>query len=94
VRQGWDLEPDSPHRAVLAASLDAVDELGFGATDEVLDAYAEAAASVAAVDVPRVASEPDPVVAAEKLVVGTLLYEPVLLALRRMAHETVSGRPA
>jgi hypothetical protein len=26
-------------------------------------------------------------------VVGTLLYEPVLLTLRRMAHEAVSARP-
>ncbi|WP_286929578.1 MULTISPECIES: MerR family transcriptional regulator [Aeromicrobium] len=92
ARRGWDLEPDSPHRRTLAAALDTVDELDFPATDEVLDAYAEAAATVAAVDVPRVASETDPIVAAEKLIVGTLLYEPVLTTLRRMAHEAGSGR--
>ena len=91
ARQGWDLEPGSPHRRTLAAALDTVDELDFPATDEVLDAYAEAAATVAAVDVPRVTEETDPIVAAEKLIIGTLLYEPVLTTLRRMAHERQSA---
>ena len=89
-RHGWDLEPESPHRQTLAAALDTLEELDFPATDEVLDAYAEAAATVAAVDVPRVTTETDPIVAAEKLVIGTLLYEPVLATLRRMAHEVES----
>lgn len=90
--RGWDLEPDSPHRRTLAAALDTLAELGFPATPEVLDTYAAAAESVAAVDVPSVLGEGDPTVAAERLVVGTLLYEPVLLTLRRMAHEVESGR--
>ena len=62
-------------------------------TDEVLDAYAEALESIAEIEVARVAGEAEPIVAAERLVVGTLLYEPVLLTLRRMAHEAVSARP-
>ncbi|MFS0886359.1 MerR family transcriptional regulator [Aeromicrobium sp. 179-A 4D2 NHS] len=94
ARRGWDLELDSPHRRTLAAALDTVDGLGLPATDEVLDAYAGAAESVAVVDVPRVLAEEDPLVAAERLVVGTLLYEPVLLTLRRMAHEVLSARPS
>jgi hypothetical protein len=92
-RLGWELAPDSPHRRTLAAALDAVDELGFPATDEVLDTYARALQSVAEVEVARVAAEADPIAAAERLVVGTLLYEPVLLTIRRMAHEAVSARP-
>ncbi len=91
ARHGWDLEPESPHRQTLAAALDTLDELDFPATDEVLDAYAAAAAAVAAVEVPRVTAETDPIVAAEKLVIGTLLYEPVLTTLRRMAHEADSA---
>lgn len=51
--------------------------LGFAASDEILDSYARA---------------PEPVVAAERIVAGALLYEPVLLALRRMAHEALSAR--
>lgn len=92
VRHAWRLDPHSPHRRALAATLDTLDELGFPATEEVLDAYAAALEPVAQIEVSRVAAEPEPVVAAERVVVGTLLYEPVLLTLRRMAHEAVSAR--
>lgn len=91
-RHGWEVGPDSPHRPSLAAALDTLDALGFAATDEILDAYAEALQPVAEIEVDRVAAEPDPVTAAERLVIGTLLYEPVLLTLRRIAHEAVSAR--
>ena len=93
TRHGWQVAPDSPHRRTLAAALDTVGDLGLPATDEVLDGYARALEPVAEVEVARVAAETDPIVAAERLVVGTLLYEPVLLTLRRMAHEAVSARP-
>jgi hypothetical protein len=92
-RHDWQVDPDSPHRRTLAAALDTLDELDFAATDEVLDAYTRALESVAVIEVARVAAEAEPIDAAERLVVGTLLYEPVLLALRRMAHEAVSARP-
>ena len=92
-RQAWRLAADSPHRRTLAAALDTVAELGLAATDEVLDSYAEALVRVAEVEVARVAEETEPIAAAERLVIGTLLYEPVLLTLRRMAHEAVSARP-
>jgi DNA-binding transcriptional MerR regulator len=91
-RHGWELDTESPHRRTLAAALDTLDELGFAATDEVLDAYARALESVAEVEVARVAAATEPIVAAERLVIGTLLCEPVLLTLRRMAHEAVSAR--
>jgi DNA-binding transcriptional MerR regulator len=93
ARHDWKLDLRSPHRRVLAAALDTLDDLGFAATDEVLDAYVRALEAVARIEVARVAAEPEPVVAAERVVVGTLLYEPVLLTLRRMAHEAVSARP-
>ena len=92
VRNHWMLDVQSPHRRALAAALDTLDELGFAATDEVLDAYAGALEPIARIEVARVAAETEPVVAAERVVVGTLLYEPVLLTLRRMAHEAVSAR--
>jgi DNA-binding transcriptional MerR regulator len=91
-RHGWELGPHSPHQRTLAAALDTLDELAFPASDEVLDAYAGALERVAEVEVPRVTTETDPLLAAERLVVGTLLYEPVLLTLRRMAHEVMSAR--
>jgi DNA-binding transcriptional MerR regulator len=92
ARHGWALATHSPHRRTLAAALDTLDELDFAATDEVLDTYAQALESVAEIEVARVAAEAEQVVAAERVVVGTLLYEPVLLTLRRMAHEAVSAR--
>ena len=90
-RHHWEVDPESPHRGVLAAGLDTLEELEFGATDEVLDAFAQALGDVADIEVARVTSVADPMVAAERLVIGTLLYEPVLLTLRRMAHEAASA---
>ena len=91
TRHGWDLTAHSPHRRRLAASLDTLAALDFPATDEVLDSYVEALEPVAEVEVRRIAGE-DGDTAAEHVVVGTVLYEPVLLTLRRIAHEVVSGR--
>ena len=92
-RHGWQVHADSPHRRVLAAALDTVAQLDFPATDELLDSYAQAVGPVAEMEVARVSAEDDPFLAAERIVVGTLLYEPVLTALRRLAHEAVSARP-
>lgn len=92
ARHGWAVATHSPHRRILAAALDTLGELDFAATDEVLDTYARALESVAEIEVARVAAEAEQVVAAERVVVGTLLYEPILLTLRRMAHEAVSAR--
>lgn len=91
-RQGWQLAAESPHRRSLAAALDTLEALGFAATDEILDTYARAMEPVAKSELARVTTEADPFLAAERLVIGTLLYEPVLLTLRRMAHEAASAR--
>ncbi len=91
ARHGWTVHADSPHRRVLAAALDTVEQLGLPATDELLDSYAQALRPVAELEVSRVAEAEDTTVAAERLVVGTLLYEPVLTTLRRMAHEAASA---
>jgi DNA-binding transcriptional MerR regulator len=93
ARHGWQVHVDSPHRRMLAAAIDTVDRLGMPATDEILDSYARALRPVAELEVGRVAAAGDATVAAERLVVGTLLYEPLLTTLRRMAHEAVSAAP-
>lgn len=90
-RHGWSVADDSPHRQMLASALDTLADLEFAATDELLDAYADACRTIAQVEVARVAEEAERLAAAERLVIGTLLYEPVLLTLRRMAHEAVSA---
>jgi DNA-binding transcriptional MerR regulator len=88
-RQGWDLAPDSAQRQVLARALDALEGVGHPVSDELLNRYADAMRPVAAHEVASVRS-PDREASAEAAVVGTLLQEPVLLAVRRIAQENAS----
>jgi DNA-binding transcriptional MerR regulator len=88
ARQGWAVSPDSPQPRVLARALTALDDLGHPASDALLDVYAHAASVIAQHEVASV--DDDHVAAAEQVVVGTLLLEPVLLAIRRIAQENVS----
>jgi DNA-binding transcriptional MerR regulator len=90
-RHGWRVAESSRNKEALAVALDAFDRLGQQPADETLDVYADAAEMVAKVDVegvPTQAAED----AVEFAVVGTVLFEPVLLALRRLAQEDASRR--
>jgi DNA-binding transcriptional MerR regulator len=91
ARRGWTTGRDSPHTEVLAQALDALDGLEHPVSDRLLDVYADAATLVAEQEVAGV-SDDDHVAATEQVVVGTLLLEPVLLAIRRIAQENVSLR--
>jgi DNA-binding transcriptional MerR regulator len=93
VRRGWQLYEPNPHRLALARALDALAGLDHAASDDLLDDYADAAQTVAERDVAAVGRE-DRVAGAEHAVVGTLLLEPVLILLRRMAQEDASARLA
>ncbi|MBA2444664.1 MAG: MerR family transcriptional regulator [Nocardioidaceae bacterium] len=88
-RWGWSLHAGSPLRAALAAALGALEQVGRPMSAEALDGYATAAADVAALDVDQLPA--DRTLAVEAAVVGTLMREPVLLILRRMAHEDRSS---
>jgi len=88
TRNGWQLDPDSPHRGVLAHALDTLDELEHGVRDDVLDGYADAMHDVAAAEVANMSEDRD--AAAEHAVIGTLLLEPVILTIRRVAQENAS----
>jgi len=90
-RQRWRVHAGSPSRAALGRALDAYDSLGRSMPVDRLDVYAEAAHAVAAADVAGV-PEDSREEAVEYAVVGTVLSEPILLALRRLAHEDVSAR--
>jgi DNA-binding transcriptional MerR regulator len=89
ARQGWELGTASPQRESLARSLDALADLDHPVSDELLDLYAEAMRPVASHEVSAVRS-PDREAGAEAAVVGTVLQEPVLLAVRRIAQENAS----
>jgi DNA-binding transcriptional MerR regulator len=90
-RRGWRLHEPNPHALALARALDALSGLDRAADDSLLDDYADAAQAVAERDIAAV-SRDDRVAGAEHAVVGTLLLEPVLLLLRRMAQENASAR--
>ncbi len=101
---GWDLGggDGEPGRAVrqLEAALAAVESVGLAPDEDRLRAYADAATAVARVDVAGVAGPgsgagdagdgiADPV---RYVVLGTILYEPLLLALRRLAQQRAFRR--
>jgi DNA-binding transcriptional MerR regulator len=90
-RHRWRVAADSANLEALAVAFEALRHVGHELDDATLDAYADAAAQVATVDVESVPTDAAEH-AVEHVVVGTVLYEPVLLALRRLAHEDLSGR--
>ena len=77
-------------RARLAGQLDTLERLGFPASDELLDSYAESLRPVVELEVSRIPSD-DRSLAVERVVIGTLLYEPVIGSIRRMLGEVVSA---
>lgn len=89
-RNGWTLAPASPHRTALAQALDTVATLGLPAGPDLLDAYAHAMREAATVELGLVAQTQDRELAVEHAVIGTLLLEPVLLTMRRIAQVNVS----
>jgi DNA-binding transcriptional MerR regulator len=83
---GWAVDPASASLWQLEAALAAAEEVGLPLGPERLAVYAGAALDVARVDVADV-PRAGPQEAVHYVVVGTVLYEPVLLALRRLAQQ-------
>jgi DNA-binding transcriptional MerR regulator len=90
-RRRWRIAPDSAHKEALARALDALDVLEYPVTDDLLDGYAAALATTAEREVGALADS-SAEQATEMAVVGTLLLEPVVLVIRRMAQESVSAQ--
>lgn len=98
---GWTYDGDFPATAQLERALTAVEEAGIPISDARLDAYGVALHDMAAFDV---AGAPGGAIAAgaqdaaasaaavQYAVLGTALYEPVIVALRRLAHQDVAAR--
>lgn len=87
--RGWLVSPDSRHARALAAALDAMAAAGQPMSDELLGTYVHAAWQVARADLARVGDR-DATDATTFAVIGTVLTEPVLLSLRRMAQVDVA----
>lgn len=88
--QSWTVRDSSPVRQELEEALARARAGGVDIDAEQLDRYAEAAHAVAEVDLAAVPTT-NPADAVRRVVVGTLLIDPVLAALRRLAQEDVSA---
>lgn len=82
---GYRIDPDLPTVRQLDAALDLAESVGIGIDDEQIKAYGDAARRIAKADFARIPWG-DADAATSFAVLGTALYEPVLLALRRLAH--------
>jgi DNA-binding transcriptional MerR regulator len=91
ARRGWQVKPTSPARELLAEALSALH--GLGQDDLVsLDEYAKAIERIATLDVNAVLRRPDLDSMLEGVVIGTVVGDTVLAALRRLAQEHVSSQ--
>ncbi|MFW5473073.1 MerR family transcriptional regulator [Knoellia sp. CPCC 206450] len=87
-RHGWQVDPHDPFVDELARAWEACDHAALGLDEERMDRYADHVEGVAEVDVRSVPA--DPVRAVRHVVLGTVLVDPVLVALRRLAQQHVS----
>jgi DNA-binding transcriptional MerR regulator len=88
---GWRVDPCAPARQELESAIAAASAGGLDLSRRDLSAYARAMRRVAEVDVRGVPRD-SPAAALRHVVVGTVLVDPVLIALRRLAQEDVSSR--
>ncbi|HZB47836.1 MAG TPA: MerR family transcriptional regulator [Mycobacteriales bacterium] len=89
---GWPVaEKDCPSHDALAAALDALDEADFELADGALELYRDHMEQVAAFELSTVPTD-SPTAAVRYVVLGTVLPEPLLLALRRLAQQAASAR--
>jgi DNA-binding transcriptional MerR regulator len=89
---GEGYEPRMPAIAQLEVALAAVDEVGIPATSERLAVYGPHVRAIAEAELAGIPV--DGTAAVEYAVLGTAMYEPVIAALRRLAHQCIATRPA
>lgn len=90
-RLGLEYEPESPAVQQLDVALRLAARVGIALDDDQIRVYADAARAVAEADFARIPWG-DSDAALHFAVLGTALYEPVLLALRRIAHHEQGAR--
>lgn len=90
--QGWHVTAEAPGRAQLAHALHTLRRLGFHRGMGDLQPYADAAADIAAHEVGLLSDDVPRAEAVQRAVVMTVLYEPILLAFRRLAQEHESAK--
>ncbi|UED86839.1 MerR family transcriptional regulator [Streptomyces profundus] len=91
-RLGWRVVPENPAHQTLVSALSALERLGFPCDDAALLPYAELAERLAEHEVALIDTFHEPTTRLEAVVALTVLYEPVLLSLRRLAQAEQATR--
>ncbi|HEX8771129.1 MAG TPA: MerR family transcriptional regulator [Acidimicrobiales bacterium] len=89
--RGWEVAPDAPARRDLAKALATLQGLGWAVDAQVFARYATAADRLAAFELRQIPRRTGRAQTVEAAVVGTVVFEAALLALRRMAEEHYSA---
>ncbi|MFD1815058.1 MerR family transcriptional regulator [Rhodococcus gannanensis] len=84
-------DPSYPAVEQLERALEAVESVGIPMTDERLDAYGRHVRGIAEIDFALIPTE-SAQAAVEYSVLGTAIYEPVIAAMRRLAHQDISAK--
>lgn len=84
---GWQLAGENPAHDDLAAALLALRRLGWSVGPEAFARYADHADALAEAELAFVAQQAEPMAAVEATVIGTVVFERALVALRRLAQE-------
>ncbi|MCA2205312.1 MerR family transcriptional regulator [Streptomyces griseoincarnatus] len=87
AKMGWRTSPNPPAAQVVAETLETMRALGMDYDWRSLVPYAELADRAARLDLDQLRDAGDPLQQAERAVLLTVLLEPALLALRRLAQE-------
>lgn len=91
AQMGWQVSASAPARRVVAETLESLRSLGADCTWQTLIPYAQLAQQTAVLDLDQLKDTDDSIERAERAVLLTVLLEPALLALRRMAQEHESA---
>jgi DNA-binding transcriptional MerR regulator len=91
-RRGWQIHPKNPAQTVLASLLATLRDLGRDDLIDLLDQYASAADHLAAIEVDLIGRRTDLDAIIEGVVLGTVLGDAMLAAVRRLAQENASNR--
>lgn len=90
--RGWAVKPNAPAMATLTDMIAALERLGQEDFLARLDAYAAAAEAIARIDLEVVSARANVDTMVEAVILGNVLGDCLLAALRRLAQEDISAR--
>lgn len=86
--RGWQVDPADPIIDDLDRAWTACDDVSLGLDEERMNSYADLVEGIGAIDVATVPADPEGAI--RQVILGTVLVDPVLAALRRLVHQHIS----